>query len=69
MILLCYSTVKGEFMEKKKSNISFNKSRNSFSPKLNLPLSWLEKLEINQENKEVEMILDEENKMIIVKKI
>lgn len=57
-------------MEKRTLKISFGKSGNGgLNPKISIPKTFLDKLNITQENREVEMILDEDNqKLIIMKK-
>ncbi|MBM6876144.1 AbrB/MazE/SpoVT family DNA-binding domain-containing protein [Fusobacterium mortiferum] len=57
-------------MEKRTLKISFGKSGNGgLNPKISIPKTFLDKLNITQENREVEMILDEDNqKLIIIKK-
>lgn len=56
-------------MKKRISKVSFNKAGNSFSPKITLPLSWTSKLDLDPKERNIELILDEENKTIIMKKI
>ena len=58
-------------MKKKDLNISFGSSGKDLkykSAKLTLPLSFLEKLGINEENRTVELILDEDNQKLIIQK-
>ena len=56
-------------MEVRNMKISFGKSGSgSISPRVSLPLSWLKRVGITPEDREVEIILDEENQTIIIKK-
>lgn len=56
-------------MEKRDLNISFYKSGSgSISAKLTLPKSFLDKLKVTQEERTVEVTLDEENQEIIIRK-
>lgn len=56
-------------MEKRILKVSFFKSGSgSISPKLNIPKSFLDKIEINQENREIEIELKEDTKEIIIRK-
>ena len=58
-------------MEKRILKISFGKSGNGgLNPKLSIPKSFLDKMNINPEEREVELIFDEkELKITITKKI
>ena len=58
-------------MKKKDLNISFGSSGKDLkykSAKLTLPLSFLEKLGIDENNRRIELILDEENGKLIIQK-
>lgn len=55
-------------MEKRELNISFAKAGNGKNARLILPIPWLRKLNITEDEREVELILDEENQQLIVKK-
>lgn len=55
-------------MEKRNLNISFYKAGNGKATRVNLPMPWLRKLGITEEQKEVELELDEEKQVIIIKK-
>lgn len=56
-------------MEKRDMNISFTRSGSgSISPRIALPKTYLDKLQITQEERAVELILDEENQEIIIRK-
>ncbi|WP_195940925.1 AbrB/MazE/SpoVT family DNA-binding domain-containing protein [Romboutsia sp. 1001713B170131_170501_G6] len=54
-------------MEKRKLNISFNKSGSgSYTPRISLPATWVKEMGLDKENREVEVIF--ENSQIIIKK-
>lgn len=56
-------------MEKKILNTTFNKSGSGgLTPKVSFPIIWFRKLGITQEDRAIEVILDEENEQIILKK-
>nr|WP_241635583.1 AbrB/MazE/SpoVT family DNA-binding domain-containing protein [Fusobacterium gastrosuis] len=55
-------------MEKRNLNISFYKAGGTQATRINLPIPWVKKLGITQEEKEVELFLDEENQQIIIRK-
>ena len=57
-------------MEKRTLKISFGKSGNGgVNPKLSIPKSFLDKMNITQDEREVEMLFDEEKMSItIIKK-
>ncbi|MGL4568269.1 MAG: AbrB/MazE/SpoVT family DNA-binding domain-containing protein [Fusobacteriaceae bacterium] len=56
-------------MEKRELNITFGKSGSgSSTTKISLPISWIKKMNINIENRAVEVIFDEENNTILIKK-
>ncbi len=56
-------------MEKRDVNISFYKAGNGgISNRITLPKKWVEKIGITPENRAVEIVLDEENNSIIIKK-
>lgn len=55
-------------MEKRELNISFAKAGNGKNARLILPIPWLRKLNITEDEREVELILDEANQQLIVKK-
>lgn len=56
-------------MEKRNVNISFYKAGNGgISNRITLPKKWVEKIGITPDNRAVEIILDEENDSIIIKK-
>lgn len=59
----------GVQLEKKVLNAIFNKSGSgSYTPRISFPITWFRKLGITQEEKAVEVIYDEENEQIILKK-
>lgn len=54
-------------MEKRVLKISFAKGGSgSVSPRTTIPKKWLDLLEINQNEREIEIILDDEKKQIII---
>ena len=55
-------------MEKRNLKISFAKSGNGIGAKLSLPIQLLRKIGIDSENREIELILDEKNNSLIIKK-
>lgn len=55
-------------MEKRDLKISFGKSGNGIGAKLTLPIPFLRKLGINQEERDIELILDEEKQVIEIRK-
>ena len=56
-------------MEVRNMKISFGKSGSgSISPRVSLPLSWLKRVGITPEDREVEIVLDEESQAIVIKK-
>lgn len=55
-------------MEKREVKISFGKSGNGIGAKLTMPIPFLRKLGITQEEREVELILDEERQVIEIRK-
>ena len=56
-------------MEKRDVNISFYKAGNGgISNRITLPKKWVEKIGITPENRAVEIVLDEENNSIVIKK-
>ena len=55
-------------MEKRDSKISFSKSGNGIGAKITLSMPLLRKIGITPENKEVEVIYDEEEEKIIILK-
>lgn len=56
-------------MEKRDLKISFGKSGSgSISPKLSIPKTFLDKIEVNQDEREIELELNENTKEIIIRK-
>ncbi|EGR53333.1 hypothetical protein [Fusobacterium mortiferum] len=55
-------------MEKRTANVSFSKSGNGIGARIILSVPLLKKLGITQENREVEVIYDEEKQTITIKK-
>lgn len=57
-------------MEKRNLKVLFTKGGSgSISPRITIPKKWTDKLELNQEERDVEMFLDEENESIVIKKL
>lgn len=61
-------TTKEDFMESKELNISFYKAGSGISARVNLPKKWIVDMGLSPENKNVEVIYDEETKTISIKK-
>lgn len=55
-------------MEKRSANISFSKSGNGIGARIILSVPLLKKFGITQEEREVEVIYDEEQQAIVIKK-
>lgn len=55
-------------MEKREALIQFPKMGNGKGARINLSIPLLKKIGFNQENREVEIIYDEENQKIIIQK-
>ena len=56
-------------MESRKLRISFNKSgRGTYTPKLALPTSYIKDMGITKEDRDIELLYDNEKKQIILKK-
>lgn len=55
-------------MEKRDLNVSFYKAGGTQATRINLPIPWVKKLGITQEEKQVEVFFDEENHQIIIRK-
>lgn len=55
-------------MEKRNAKISFSRSGNGIGAKLPLSVPLLKKFGLTQENREVEVIYDEENQTILIMK-
>lgn len=56
-------------MEKRDLKISFGKSGSgSISPKLSIPKSFLDKIGINQEEREIELEVNEDTRELIIRK-
>lgn len=57
-------------MEERKVKLILNKSGNgNINPRIPIPFSWFTSLGFNEEEYEAEIILDEQNKELKVKKI
>lgn len=55
-------------MEKRELNISFAKAGNGKNARVVVPIPWLRKLNITEEEREIDLIFDEENQQLIIKK-
>lgn len=55
-------------MEKRELKVSFAKAGNGIGAKLTLPVPFLRKLGITQEEREIELILDEERQVLEIRK-
>ena len=56
-------------MEKRILKVSFFKScSGSISPKLNIPKTFLDKIGVNQEEREIEIEVNEDTQEIIIRK-
>lgn len=56
-------------MEKRILKVSFFKSGSgSISPKLSIPKSFLDKIGVTQEEREIELLVNEDTKEIIIRK-
>lgn len=55
-------------MEKRELNISFAKAGNGKNARVVVPIPWLRKLNITEEEREIDLIFDEDNQQLIIKK-
>ena len=55
-------------MEKRELNISFAKAGNGKNARVVVPIPWLRKLNITEEERQIDLIFDEENQQLIIKK-
>jgi len=55
-------------MENRELKISFAKSGTGTGAKLTLPIPWLKKLGLSKEDRDINLTLDEEKKIIIISK-
>lgn len=55
-------------MEKRDLNVSFYKAGNGIGTKMTLPMPWLRKMGVTQEEKQVEIEFNEETQEIIIRK-
>ena len=51
--------------EKRKARVIFHKAGNGKSAKITIPIPWLRELEINESEREVEIELSKDKKIII----
>lgn len=56
----------GRIMEKRDLNVSFYKAGDGIGTRITLPKPWLAKLGITQDEREIELILDEEKQQLII---
>ena len=61
-------TDKGEKMERRNGRVSFHKSGSGRGAKVTIPIPWLRKMGISEENREITFIFDEENQKLIIEK-
>lgn len=54
--------------EKRDAKIIFHKAGNGKSAKLTVPIPWLRELNISEEEREVEISINSEKKVITIKK-
>ncbi len=55
-------------MEKRDLKVSFHKAGNGKGSKINLPIQWLRELGITEDEREIELFFDKENKSLVIKK-
>ena len=55
-------------MEKRNGRVSFHKSGSGRGAKVTIPIPWLRKMGISEENREITFIFDEENQKLIIEK-
>ncbi len=55
-------------MDKREVKVSFGKAGNGIGAKISLPVPWLKKMGIVQEDREVDMSFDEDTQQIIISK-
>lgn len=55
-------------MDKREVKVSFGKAGNGVGAKISLPVPWLKKMGIFQEDRDVEMSYNEETHQIIISK-
>lgn len=55
-------------MEKRELKVSFGKSGNGIGAKLTLPIPFLRKLGITQEERDIELTFDEERQVLEIRK-
>ncbi|MEH1739770.1 MAG: AbrB/MazE/SpoVT family DNA-binding domain-containing protein [Fusobacterium varium] len=55
-------------MEKRELNVSFAKAGNGKNARVVVPIPWLRKLNITEEEREIDLIFDEDNQQLIIKK-
>ena len=55
-------------MERRNGRVSFHKSGSGRVAKVNIPIPWLRKMGISEEDREIVFIFDEENQKLIIEK-
>lgn len=55
-------------MEKREGKVTFSKSGNGIGAKVALSIPLLKKFGITQETREIEIVYDEKNQVILIKK-
>lgn len=55
-------------MDKRELNVSFAKAGNGKNARVIIPIPWLRKLNITEEEKEIDLIFDEDNQQLIIRK-
>lgn len=53
-------------MEERELNVSFYKAGNGIATRINLPKTWVNKLDITSEDRKVIVKFDEENEIITI---
>ena len=56
-----------KFTEIKRSKVIINHAKNSYSTKIILPKKWAETLGLNAENRDIKLIFENEERIIIEK--
>ena len=55
-------------MERRDGRVSFHKSGSGRGAKVTIPIPWLRKMGISEEDREIVFIFDEENQKLIIEK-
>ena len=67
-IIIVSVTDKGEKMERRNGRVSFHKSGSGRGAKVTIPIPWLRKMGISEEDREIVFIFDEKNQKLIIEK-